>query len=118
MTGYLVNSYIPVEPVSLPRSTTRSWKVRAKSFMRFRDECRIFLPQLDVPISQPVSVQIELHEANPRADIDNIAKAILDTLVGPVLQDDTVSIVVDLRITLSNEPKSGWSVRIFPLEAP
>lgn len=110
---YVVNAYIPVRPIPAPRTTTRSWWARAKSFMQFRDEVRFWLPRLDVPTNGPCAVEIELHDASPRADVDNLAKAILDTLVGPVLRDDCLSVINQLMIYKSPIKRDGFTVRIW-----
>ena len=65
---------------------------------------------------KPCAIEIEIAGANPRSDLDNHAKAIMDALVeAGVLEDDNLGIVERLEIEAVDGPP-GVVIRVLPLE--
>ena len=69
------------------------------------------------PLEGPLRVEMELH-GEGRADIDNIAGALMDTLNKVLWVDDRVSVIPELLVTWKKAPKalSKWIIRIIPLD--
>jgi len=69
------------------------------------------------PLQGPLRVEMVLH-GEGRADIDNIAGALMDTANGVLWVDDRVTIIPELLVTWKKAPKalSKWIIRIIPLE--
>lgn len=68
------------------------------------------------PLEGPLRVEMELY-GEGRADIDNIAGALMDTVNKVLWVDDRVSIIPELLVTWKKAPKalSKWIIRIIPL---
>lgn len=69
------------------------------------------------PLEGPLRVEMELY-GEGRADIDNIAGALMDTVNKVLWVDDRVSIIPELLVTWKKAPKalSKWIIRIIPLD--
>ena len=69
------------------------------------------------PLQGPLRVEMELH-GEGRADIDNIAGALMDTVNKVLWVDDRVTVIPELLVTWKKAPKalSKWIIRIIPLE--
>ena len=69
------------------------------------------------PLVGPIRVEMELY-GEGRADIDNIAGALMDTVNKVLWMDDRVTIIPELLVTWKKAPKalSKWIVRIIPIE--
>mgnify|MGYP003131711188 CR=1 FL=1 len=92
----------PVPPVPASRPRVTRWGVYyGKKYTSFRKELKAILPDLlagreSFPVKGPISVKIIFHchkpktsKLNePRGDIDNYIKAILDSCNGLVWDDD------------------------------
>lgn len=66
------------------------------------------------PLMDPCAVELIFRCADPRSDIDNLAKSVLDAMNGIVYDDD--SQVVRLHIDRSDEPEPGVTVRVRPFD--
>ena len=105
---------IPLKPVSKPRVTGKSWHARGKRFMAFRDAFHKFVKPRNRLLEGPLRVEIFLMEWDARQDIDNIAKSILDCLVGHVIASDSVKVVRDLEVrAVDNQEGGGFAVYIY-----
>ena len=69
------------------------------------------------PLKGPIRVEMELF-GEGRADIDNIAGALMDTVNKVLWVDDRVSVIPELVVTWKKAPKalSKWIIRIIPLD--
>lgn len=69
------------------------------------------------PLKGPLRVEMELH-GEGRADIDNVAGALMDTANKVLWVDDRVTIIPELLVTWKKAPKalSKWIIRIIPLD--
>ena len=99
-----------VNPVSAsrPRVTRAGHSYYAGPYKNFRNDMKLqvedHLKDFD-PLSGPLCVEVNLHCAQPkktklftpRADVDNYAKAVLDSFNNVLWNDD--SQIVDLRVT-------------------
>ena len=64
---------------------------------------------------KPCAIEIEVAGANPRSDLDNHAKAILDALVeAGILADDNLGIVERIQIE-AVEGDPGIKITLLPL---
>lgn len=85
-------------PASRPRMTRSGHAYTAEPYRSFKDTLSnmIKLEWSRALIDKPVVVDIEIHVRRPkttkmeypRPDVDNYAKAVLDSLTGTVLEDD------------------------------
>ena len=68
------------------------------------------------PLEGPLRVEIEV-EGEGRADLDNVAGALLDCANGVLWTDDRVSIISQLEVSWRKAKKadSVWIVRIYQL---
>lgn len=68
------------------------------------------------PLEGPLRVEIDV-EGEGRADLDNVAGALLDCANGVLWTDDRVSIISQLSVTWKKAKKadSVWIVRIYQL---
>ena len=68
------------------------------------------------PLEGPLRVEIEV-EGEGRADLDNVAGALLDCANGVLWTDDRVSIISQLEVSWRKAKKadSVWRVRIYQL---
>ena len=69
------------------------------------------------PLEGPIRVEMELY-GEGRADIDNVAGALMDTVNKVLWVDDRISIIPELLVTWKKAPKalSKWIIRIIPLD--
>lgn len=68
------------------------------------------------PLEGPLRVEMELY-GEGRADIDNVAGALMDTANGVLWVDDRISIIPELSVrwTKCKKEHSTWIVRIYEI---
>ena len=111
---------IDIKPVPQGRSrhTRRGRVYYGKRDRAFRLEMVSKLRQYGGKAQRkPCAVEIEVAGANPRSDLDNHAKAIMDALVeAGILAEDNIEVVERLTVEAVEGP-AGIKVTLLPLVA-
>lgn len=102
-------------PVAYTPRATREWEdvVRKTALTRAPKQplsCPVVC-HLDFTFRSPRKV---IGQALPRADVDNLAKAVLDALNGIIFADD--SLIQELLVTKGYGPLSGVRIVVTPVE--
>lgn len=68
------------------------------------------------PLEGPLRVEMDLY-GEGRADIDNVAGALMDTANGVLWTDDRVTVISELSVrwTKCKKEHSTWTVRIYEI---
>jgi Holliday junction resolvase RusA-like endonuclease len=94
----------------------RNGRIKSQKYDTWLQEAQIdYLRQRPKRIDGPVNITMEFREPNRRRDLDNLAKAPLDFLVGmQIISADDNSVVRKLNLAWSDEVE-GCRVTIEPL---
>lgn len=120
----MIQLQLPVDPVpaSRPRVTRKGFSYYAEPYRSFKKELREMVqdryggPRISVPCGVTIAIFKSLPKTtklrNPKPDVDNYAKAVLDAMNGIVFDDD--SLVVKLIVTKQwAAPKEPGRVLVF-----
>lgn len=127
--GQVVDFTIPIKPVPCPRPRMTRWgeTYYPKTYVSWRKEAQLYIPNLPAPLTGPVLVCVDsvlppfkrATSECPMGDVDNYAKSILDAISvrGGVLENDRqVLVLLSLkRFTRDNEePHTHVHIREVP----
>lgn len=109
-----------------PRATRGSWWARGARYVEWRKQVRFFAARqtdgeypFELPLQFPVAIQLEFIGTNPRSDIDNSIKAVMDALQGIILDGDHIAKVPAVgahAVPCAEGQDPCFSIRIYRWE--